>query len=85
MKTNTGIIRRLDDLRRIVIPKEFRKILEINQRDYIEISMQGDLVILNKYQNKCVFCGKVNPGITFEGKKICNTCIENLKKKGNKR
>lgn len=80
MKTNTGIIRRIDELGRVVIPMEIRKTLEISKSDYIEISMQGEQIILNKYQNKCVFCGKVNPVYTYSGKKICKSCMENLKK-----
>jgi len=80
MKTNTGIIRRIDELGRVVIPMEFRKILEINTSDFMEISMEGEQIIVNKYQNKCVFCGKVNQIYTYSGKKICKSCMGNLKK-----
>lgn len=79
MKLSTGIVRRVDELGRIVIPKEMRKVLEIEQRDYIEISIEGSNIILNKYENRCAFCGKIRPEHTFKQKKICKNCLEELK------
>lgn len=79
MKIGSGIIRRLDQLGRIVIPREIRKVLELNEHDYIEISMQDSNIVLSKYENKCVFCGAMNPRNNFKGKKICKKCLEELK------
>lgn len=81
MKTNTGIIRRIDELGRVVIPMEFRKILEINTSDFMEISMEGEQIIVNKYQNRCVFCGKLKSEYDFEEKKLCKNCLEKIKNK----
>ena len=80
MKTNTGIVRKLDNLGRIVIPKEMRKILEINDRDSLEISVENETITLKKYQNKCTFCGELNPQNQFKDKKVCNKCLNEIKK-----
>lgn len=48
MKT-TGIVRRIDDLGRIVIPKEIRKHFRINDGENIEIFIDGDNIVLKKY------------------------------------
>lgn len=79
MKISTGIVRRVDELGRIVIPKEMRKVLEIEQRDYVEISLEGSNIVLNKYENRCAFCGKIRPEHNFKQKKICKNCMEELK------
>ena len=65
MKLSTGIIRRVDELGRIVIPKEMRRELNIDQKDPIEISIEGQSIVLRKYQNKCVFCGALKPTIRY--------------------
>jgi len=80
MKLSTGIIRRVDELGRIVIPKEMRKELDIDQKDPIEISIEGQAITLKKYQNKCVFCGALKPAIRYNGKLICTKCIKEINK-----
>ena len=75
MKLSTGIIRRVDELGRIVIPKEMRRELNIDQKDPIEISIEGQSIVLRKYQNKCVFCGALKPTIRYNGKLICTHCL----------
>jgi len=57
---NTGIVRKVDELGRVVIPKELRNTLGINERDPLEIYVEGHKIILQKYQNRCVFCGENN-------------------------
>ena len=52
---STGIVRRVDDLGRIVLPRELRKVLEINERDELEIFVEGGRIILQKYQPSCIF------------------------------
>ncbi|HHY52642.1 MAG TPA: AbrB/MazE/SpoVT family DNA-binding domain-containing protein [Clostridiales bacterium] len=52
---STGIVRRVDDLGRIVLPRELRKVLDINERDELEIFMQGNSIILQKHQPNCIF------------------------------
>ncbi|MDD5936803.1 MAG: AbrB/MazE/SpoVT family DNA-binding domain-containing protein [Clostridiales bacterium] len=79
---STGIVRRIDELGRIVIPKELRKTMDIEVGTPIEISVEGDSIILNKYEINCVFCGRTendSPLVCHEGKFICKCCIEHLK------
>ena len=76
---STGIVRHLDELGRIVLPKELRTILNINERDSIEIFTDNDKIILQKYQPACVFCNNANDIIYFNGKRVCAECIEKLK------
>ena len=75
---STGIVRRLDDLGRIVLPRELRKILGINPRDSLEIFMDGDCVILRKYEPQCIFCGQASEVRTFKSKNICEECIKEI-------
>lgn len=81
MKISTGIVRKIDELGRIVIPMEIRKELNINIKDRMEISKEGNSIILKKYENRCVFCGKLKPEYNFEEKKLCKNCLENIKNK----
>jgi transcriptional pleiotropic regulator of transition state genes len=78
---DTGIVRKIDELGRIVIPMEIRRVLGINQRDEIEIFTEGDRVILTKYQPNCSFCASSDKLKTFKGKQVCQKCINDLKKK----
>lgn len=79
MKLSTGIVRRIDELGRVVIPKEMRKVLELKERDPMEIEIEGTEIILRKYENRCAFCGKVKPEHNFKEKKICKRCMEELR------
>lgn len=78
MKINGGIVRRIDELGRIVIPVEMRNALDIAQKDPVEIRMEGSNIILNKYENRCVFCGELRPPIRFNGKLICKKCLKKI-------
>ena len=80
MKLSTGIVRRVDELGRIVLPKEMRKQLNIDQKDPIEISIEGSSIILTKYENRCVFCGAVKPSIQYHDKLICSKCLKAINK-----
>ena len=79
MKT-TGIVRKIDELGRIVIPKEMRRVTDIKNGDPVEIELEGDRIVLTKYAPTCIYCGK-DSGITeFRGKKICFVCIDEIKR-----
>lgn len=80
MRLSTGIVRRVDELGRIVIPKEMRKSLGIDQKDPIEIAIDGSNIILRKYENRCVFCGAIKPSIKYNGKLVCSKCLKELNK-----
>lgn len=78
---STGIVRKVDELGRIVLPKELREIFKINRKDPLEIYVDdGDSIILRKYEPACIFCGSANEITNYMGKRICRECIENLKK-----
>ena len=76
----TGIIRRVDELGRIVIPKEMRKKMDINDSDPVEIYVEGDKIILTKYHPYCCFCGGDSNNVDYKGKKVCQYCLADLKK-----
>jgi transcriptional pleiotropic regulator of transition state genes len=77
---STGIVRKIDDLGRLVIPKELRKTMNINKKDPMEIFIDGDRIILNKYEPACIFCGSMDKNIKYEGRIVCKECIEEMNK-----
>ena len=77
MKT-TGIIRKLDELGRIVIPMEIRKKLEIEQKDPIEIYLDGNSIVLKKYEVGCIFFFYLKDLNHFQDKFICKKCLQKL-------
>lgn len=77
---STGIVRKVDDLGRIVLPKELRRILDIEERDPLEIFVDGSFIMLQKYEPSCVFCGNANNITNYRGKNICESCMTELKK-----
>lgn len=77
----TGVIRKIDRLGRIVIPMEFRRKLGvINDEDAFEIFLEGDTIILKKYQPSCMFCGEIKESVIMDDKIICKDCVEKLNK-----
>jgi transcriptional pleiotropic regulator of transition state genes len=75
---NTGIVRRVDELGRIVLPKEIRKILDIPTRTPMEIYTEGDTIVFKKYEPDCLFCGSGDALITYKGKHVCLSCLKRL-------
>lgn len=76
---STGIVRKVDELGRIVVPMELRKIMDIKEKDPIEIFTEGDSIILRKYTDSCIFCGDTENSVRFEGKIICKNCLDKIK------
>ena len=76
---STGIVRHIDELGRIVVPKELRKKLGIGANDPVEISSEGDKIILTKYAPVCHFCGSTENISAFKEKNICESCIREIK------
>ena len=76
---STGIVRNVDELGRIVIPKEIRLKMNIRSSDPIEIYVEDNKIILTKYEHSCMFCGSGAELASFKGKKICATCLNELK------
>lgn len=77
MKTS-GIVRRVDELGRIVLPIELRRNLDIEERDPLEITVQGDQIILRKYQPSCIFCAADDDLLHYNEKRICRECLKKL-------
>lgn len=73
---STGIVRRIDDLGRVVIPKELRKVMGIEQGDPLEIYVNGNSVSFRKYQPGCYICGDGEELQPFHGRQICKICIK---------
>ena len=71
----TGIVRRVDELGRIVLPVELRRNLDIEERDQLEIYLEGDRIILRKYEPACLFCGSDHDLVVHKGKNVCQKCI----------
>ena len=74
----TGIVRQIDQLGRFVIPKEIRKMYDINDFDELEIYTEDDMIVIKKYQPSCIFCGSSDFIIEFRGKRVCRKCIGEL-------
>ena len=77
MKT-TGIIRKIDELGRLVIPKEIRDLLEMGSGEDVEIRLEGNKVVLTKYTQSCIFCSETSELVEYEGRRICSACIRKL-------
>ncbi len=75
----TGMTRPVDELGRVVIPKEIRNNLQIEVKDRLEILLDGDAIVLKKYDPSCMFCGASEQVEDVFGKNICRTCLEKLK------
>ena len=70
----TGIVRKVDELGRIVLPVELRRILDIAEKDALEIYVDDNTIILKKYEPTCIFCGDSTDVSEFKGKSICAAC-----------
>lgn len=77
---STGIVRKVDELGRIVLPIELRRTLNINEKDSLEIFVDNDKIVLQKYEPACIFCGSADDVITYKGRNICGECREALSK-----
>ena len=76
---STGIVRKVDELGRIVLPIELRRTLDIAEKDCLEIYMDGESIVLKKYQPACIFCDEVDGITVFHGKNICAGCMKALR------
>jgi transcriptional pleiotropic regulator of transition state genes len=76
----TGIVRKIDDLGRIVLPIELRRTLGISDRDSLEIYVDQNSIVLRKYEPACVFCASSANVMAYKDKNICADCLEELVK-----
>ena len=79
---STGVVRKIDELGRIVLPSELRRVFGIHEGDELEISVDGDRVILQKRQDVCVFCAAEAPLVDYRDRKVCESCAGELGQKG---
>lgn len=75
---STGIVRKVDELGRIVLPIELRRTLDINEKDSLEIYVDGNHIILKKYEPACVFCNSAVNVVNFKGRNVCAECAKQL-------
>ena len=75
---STGIVRKVDELGRIVLPIELRRTLDIAEKDCLEIYIDGPSIVLKKYHPACVFCDEARDVFVFRGKNVCATCAKAL-------
>lgn len=76
--TSTGIIRKVDNLGRIVLPIELRRTMDIAERDELEIYMENDRIILQKFEKACIFCGSSRGLINYRRKIVCQECVRKM-------
>lgn len=75
---STGIVRKVDELGRIVIPIELRRTLNVAEKDALEIYVDGEHIILKKYEPACIFCDDARDITVYKGKNICKNCLADL-------
>lgn len=78
---STGIVRKVDELGRVVIPIELRNKFDIQVKDPIEIFVDGSSIVLKKYEPNCIFCGNSKNLLTYNEKLVCQKCAEKIGKK----
>lgn len=78
---STGIVRRLDDLGRLVIPKDLRTLMNMNEKYAIEIYTADDnMIVLKKFQKTCVICNSPDELFEWRGVTFCKCCLNDLKR-----
>lgn len=79
MVKSTGIVRQVDYMGRVTLPIELRRTFDISEKDSLEIYVEGDTIILKKYDPTCIFCGNTKDIVDFKGRNICPQCLEEMK------
>jgi transcriptional pleiotropic regulator of transition state genes len=75
---STGVVRKIDELGRIVLPSELRRVFGIREGEELEISVEGERVILQKRGDLCIFCGADDPAIEYRNRRVCRSCADEL-------
>nr|WP_308743500.1 AbrB/MazE/SpoVT family DNA-binding domain-containing protein [uncultured Anaerocolumna sp.] len=77
-----GIVRPIDDLGRLVIPKEFRKSLKIKEKDPVDIYLKDGVICIEPFKLQCVCCGNRNENklVVVDGVHMCPDCVEKFSK-----
>ncbi len=77
----TGIVRKVDELGRIVLPVELRRTMDIVEKDALEIYVDGNSIVLRKYRPSCIFCDSTKDVRTFRGRNVCPRCLRELRER----
>ena len=77
---STGIVRKMDELGRVVIPIEIRNQFNIAEKDPVEIYVDGSSIVIKKYEPNCIFCGNTENLINYNDKLICEECSKKISK-----
>lgn len=77
---STGIVRRVDELGRVVLPKELRETMDISEKAHLEIFTEENMIVLKKYEPDCIFCRNAKNVVNYKGKNICHDCLKELSK-----
>ncbi|MBY9081050.1 AbrB/MazE/SpoVT family DNA-binding domain-containing protein [Paenibacillus sp. HN-1] len=77
---STGIVRKIDELGRLVIPIELRRTLNLEIKDPVEIFVDGEMVLFRKYAPGCAITGSQKDLVGFEGKQYSREVIKQLAK-----
>ena len=77
----TGVVRKLDNLGRIVLPIELRRTLDIEEKDPLEIFIEDNAIVLKKYQPACIFCGEAKDVFNYKDRYVCPRCARELMEK----
>lgn len=80
MMKSTGVVRKVDELGRIVIPIELRRTMGIEEKDALEIYVDNEKIILRKYEPACIFCGNAEEVLNYKGKNLCRSCLTEISK-----
>ncbi len=73
-----GVIRKVDELGRVVLPVETRKRLGLKPKDPVEIFVERDRIVLRKYEPACIFCGSTGDAVEWKDKRVCRRCAEKI-------
>ncbi len=76
---STGVVKKIDELGRVVLPKDIRKPMGIEAGDPLEFFIDGDRIVLKKYQPSCIFCGEAEGVVSFLEKRLCAACVRKIK------
>jgi transcriptional pleiotropic regulator of transition state genes len=75
---STGVVRKIDELGRIVVPSELRRVFGIREGEELEISVDGERIILQKRADVCLFCGAETAEIQYKSRRVCESCAQEL-------
>ncbi|MCL2420879.1 MAG: AbrB/MazE/SpoVT family DNA-binding domain-containing protein [Defluviitaleaceae bacterium] len=74
----TGIVRKVDELGRIVLPSELRKTMHVSVGDSFELFTHDNTVVLKKYEPGCILTGLMDELVEYQGRKVSKQAIKEM-------